>query len=340
MNSQLTKFGIVVCVSPGDYLFGKGTCASIRYFMPDTPIAVLVDGSVDTKTLEKTYQHLTVIRRENIDDPWLRQHSFGWGITKMLAFFYAPFEYFLYLDSDTVLWGNICNRIDPTAYHYIADTPNHPQEKDISTEEVSTWFFDPEFVENTFPEFPWQQYCNQFMCPGVFFGSCHTFTLAEYKEILELKIKNPYSLHFGDMGFHNLMVFKKFHENQLKLGFADFQVIFPEFPPSELQQRFSFEAEQPKINPGDEQILHMPDKKPLVNNSECYAEPMTYFRLQFLKDSEGLTGEAAMQRLLKEDQEYFRLRQQALFRKRLGVIKKLLGGNRAEWKRMIQRLSH
>ena len=117
-------------------------------------------------------------------------------------------------------------------------------------------------------------------------------------------------------------------------------MIFPEFSPSELQQRFSFEAEQPKIKPGDEQILHMPDKKPLVNNPDCYAEPMTYFRLQFLKDSEGLTGDAAMQRLLKEDQEYFRLRKQALFRKRLGVIKKLLGGNRAEWKRMIQRLSH
>ena len=84
MHSQLAKFGIVVCVSPEDYLFGKGTCASIRYFMPDRTIAVLVDGSVDTRSLENTYQHLTVIRRENIDDPWLRQHSFGWGITNFI----------------------------------------------------------------------------------------------------------------------------------------------------------------------------------------------------------------------------------------------------------------
>ena len=337
MNVESLNFGIVVCVSPGDYLFGKGTCASIRHFMPDVPIAVLVDGQVDTTLLEKTYDRLTVIRKANVDDPWLREHSFGWGITKMLAFFYAPFEYFLYLDSDTILWGNICDRIDPAQYDYIADIPNHQGKSEISREEVGTWFFDPDFVEATFPDFPWQQYQNQFMCPGVFFGSQHTFSLEEYKDMLSLKLKNPYSLHFGDMGFHNLMVFKKFHENQLNLGFADFQVIFPEFSQNELRQRFSVSDNQPQVIPGDEQILHMPDKKPLVNNPECYSEPMTYFRLKFLEDSEGLTGEPAMQRLVEEDQDYFRLRKQSLLRKRLGMMGRLLQGNRAEWQHFLQR---
>ena len=33
----------------------------------------------------------------------------------------------------------------------------------------------------------------------------------------------------------------------------------------------------------------MPDQKPLVDNPRCYSEPMTFFRLQYLKDTEGMT---------------------------------------------------
>ncbi|MFM7471320.1 MAG: hypothetical protein ACKO5P_07430 [Nodosilinea sp.] len=249
MNTNLYPFGIVVCVSPGDYLFGKGTCASIRYFMPEVPITLLVDGAVDTDPLEKTYQQIQVIRKNDIDDPWLREHSFGWGITKMLAFFYAPFEHFLYLDSDTILWGDIRQRIQPDQYNYIADIPYRKAGADVSTQEISTWFFDPAFVEKQFPDFPWSQYRNQFMCPGVFFGSRHAFTVPEYKEMLALKLKHPYFLHFGDMGFHNIMVFRKYHQGKLNLGFADYQVIFPDFPQTELRQRFAFEAGSPVVNP-------------------------------------------------------------------------------------------
>lgn len=153
MNPNLLHFGVVVCVSPGDYLFGKGTCASIDYFMPDVPITLLVDGSIDTSRLEETYQQIQVIRKEDIDDAWLRENSFGWGITKMLAFFYAPFEHFLYLDSDTILWGDIRQRIQPDEYDYIADIPYRRKEGDVSTEAISTWFFDPVFLERSFPIF-------------------------------------------------------------------------------------------------------------------------------------------------------------------------------------------
>lgn len=334
------RFGVVVCVSAGDYLFGQGTCASIRYFMPEVPIILLVDGSVDTTLLERTYQQVQVIRKSDINDPWLRKHSFGWGITKMLAFFYAPFEYFLYLDSDTVLWGDIRNRIQPDQYDYIADIPYRKTEADVSTQEISTWFFDPTFVEKTFPDFPWQQYRNQFMCPGVFFGSRHAFTLPEYKEMLALKLKHPYSLHFGDMGFHNIMVFRKYHQGKLNLGFADYQVIFPDFSQADLRQRFTFEAGCPVVRAGDEQILHMPDKKPLVNNPDCYSLPMTYFRLKFIEDAEGLTGEAAMNKLLAEDREYFRLRRKSLRRQRLNIVRKLLMGHPEEWRRLTHRLGN
>ncbi len=141
------------------------------------------------------------------------------------------------------------------------------------------------------------------------------------------------------MGLLNLMVFQAHHLGDIQLGFADFQVIFPDFSQHQLRRRFDFKDGQPVINLGDVQILHMPDKKPLVNNPDCYSLPMTYFRLKFLEDTEGLTGDAAMARLLQEDTQFYNLRRQSLRNHRLRLAKKLLTGHPGEWRRLAARLT-
>jgi len=336
MANLIHPFGVVVCAAPGDYLFAKGTCASIKYFMPNTPIALLVDGNIATEPLEKTYG-VQVIRRSDINDPWLRKHSFGWGITKMLAFWYAPFAHFLYLDSDTVIWGDVAQKLPLGQYDYITDIPFHG-EKTPTAEHVKTWFFEPTVVGEKFPDFPWRDYISQYACTGTFVATRNMFTVQEYRTVLEFSEQYPLTFKFGEMGLLNFMVFRAYHQKKLNLGLADFQVIFPDFPIETLRNRFEFIDGEPLVKPDDMQVLHMPDKKPLVNNPSCYSLPMTYFRLKFLHDSEGLSGETAMDRLLQEDQQFDWHRKRSLRNKRLGVVKKLLSGHLGEWRRMGKRL--
>ncbi len=336
MTNFDTTFGVVVCTSPNDYLFAKGTCASIHYFMPDVSIALLVDGNVDTKSLEQTYR-VKVIRKHDINDPWLRQYSFGWGITKMLAFWYAPFERFLYLDSDTVIWGNIVNKLNLKNYDYITDIPFHG-DKILTPDYVGTWFFEPSVIDTEFSEFPWRNYIHQYACTGTFVTGRGVFDVQEYRELLEFNERYPWTFKFGEMGLLNLMVFRAHDQKKIKLGFADFQVIFPDFQIEELRSRFQFKNNAPVVQADDIQVLHMPDKKPLVNSPHCYSLPMTYFRLKFLKDALGIIGDEAMTRLLQEDQEYHQLRKQSLKLSRISKIKMLVTGHPGEWRRLIRRV--
>ena len=321
-------------MSSGDYLFGKATCASIRHFMPEVPIAVLLDGDVDTTALERTYQNIQVIRKSDIDHPWLRENSFGWGITKMLAFWYSPFDHFLYLDSDTVVWGDLKESLPWSQFDYITDIPSKATASAV--EHVQTWFFEPDTLEREFPQFPWRNYVDQYACTGTFTARKNLFDVDEYRELLEFNDKHPQTFKFGEMGLLNFMIFRKHHESAINLGFEDFQSIFPELEKSELSKRFSFSESLPLLNSGDVQVLHMPDQKPLVENENCYSLPMTYFRLKYLEDAEGLTGEAAMQKLQIEDKQFIKKRKSKKNTARFRKVQRLLSLHPGEWRYFYQ----
>ncbi len=74
--------------------------------MPGHAVTLIIDGEVDTRAAEATYG-VRSITFERYSRARLRRLGFGWGTTKMLAFWYSPSEQFLYLDSDAVLWGNV-----------------------------------------------------------------------------------------------------------------------------------------------------------------------------------------------------------------------------------------
>jgi hypothetical protein len=328
----MTTFGIIIVTAPGDWLFAKGTIASSKYYMPEVPVALIVDGEIDTRRAEETYG-ITVVRKDNIDDSYLRENSFGWGITKMLSFWYSPFDTYVYADSDVIIWGSFENYFDFDSFDYIVSIPN-PINEPADIKAVRKWFFEPEYVEKRYPDFPWRKYAAQFVCSGVFAARRAVFSLEEYKDILKQSIDNPTVYKYGDMGFHNLMVFRDHHLRKLRLGFSDYQVIFPEYPMEELKQRFPFENGKPKVQQDDAKLLHMPDHKPLMDNLLCYSEPMTFFRLKFIKDTEGLAGENSLSRLKEEDAEYHRLRAEYLKREKHKKIRGLLRGNPGEWRRL------
>jgi hypothetical protein len=328
-----TRTGCVVLTSPFDWLFAKGCLASLRWFMPDLPVTLLIDGDVDSSAAERTYG-LKTLRKADIPDPWLRKHSFGWGLSKMVAAWHAPFERFLYLDADTVIWGDLCSKVCTNTHDVVWPIPK-PFQGDPH-DYVDKWFFQPAGVEAHWPQFNWKDHAKHYACTGTFLMRRNCLKLERYQELMEIGKDHPHLFKFGEMGLLNLMVFEAAQNGPLKVEQADFQVIFPDHPQDSLRQRFRFDGlGNPVVNQGDEQVLHMPDKKPLMDNPECYSKPMTFFRLKYLEDTEGVRGDQAIRRLALEDAEYHQLRRRFLGAQKRRKILGLIQGQPGEWRRLF-----
>jgi len=139
-------FGVVIACHAGDYFLAKGCCASIRYFLGNVPICLIVDGRLSARRLQEL-QGVRVITRDSVADATLRGRSFGYGLTKMVAFWLSPWKHFLYLDADTVVWGNVLKFASFDRADMVVDRPRF----DYSNDFISANFFDIDGVERHFP---------------------------------------------------------------------------------------------------------------------------------------------------------------------------------------------
>jgi len=101
MSSQ--DFGVIIACWKGDAHYALGCYASIRFFMPNTPVCFLYDGDLLPPVIA-AIPEVQYITRLTVKNRHLKERSFGPGFTKMVAFFESPFETFLYLDADTTVW--------------------------------------------------------------------------------------------------------------------------------------------------------------------------------------------------------------------------------------------
>ena len=131
------EFGVVIAVAPQHLHWAKGTCASVRYFMDDTPIWLLLDGEADTGSLERTYG-VNVLRRAEVGHPELVRLSFYSLSTKSAALWLAPFETYLFVDADAVVWGDMRQHADFDHFDFILNTPIG------DPEQVRNWVMDAE----------------------------------------------------------------------------------------------------------------------------------------------------------------------------------------------------
>lgn len=290
----MEDFGVIVICCDQDYFMAKGVCASIRHFLGDVPICLLVDGTFSVADAQKAYG-VKVINRLNMTHDVLKQRSFGWGTTRMIAFWESPFKHFLLVDADVIIWGNILKYANFKDYDVIIDRPC----SGYSREAVQEYFFDIPVFEANFPGFNWQN--RPFVCPAVLFGTRDIFTLEEYVEILDFKDKHPNVFKYGDMGFLNYMIFRAADRGRLRLGQEDIQFLVPDFPQEQAKKRFPMNETGPVVVDDEANVVHWCGPKPTLSSSNPYSEPMNFFRRKFLRDASGTTGLAAEALLQVED---------------------------------------
>jgi hypothetical protein len=264
--------GFSVACYQGDIPLLRGCLASIRHFAPDAPICLIADGDFSTRAFEKRYGAVT-IRRRDVKNKDLRQWSFGFGLTKMIAFWEAPFDVVFHLDADAVLWGDVRRNLPGVIPDLVFNEPHET----ITPYIQRTQYFDPERIFTIFPEFDWKEL--PYFQAGIVCVRRNHLDLDQYIRCLELQRAHPDLLVNGDQGMLNLMVFSAFRSGRLKIDQAHLQTVVPVLEKEELLQRFRIGPEGP-VPWSKPTVIHWAGPKPFGNQPSIFAEPMDYFRLK------------------------------------------------------------
>jgi hypothetical protein len=266
-----TDFGVVIPAKSEHLHWVRGTCASVRYFMGDTPICVVLDGEEFPDELRTTYD-LEVVRREEVQPRELRELSFGSLKAKNAALWASPFETFLLLDADTVVWGDMRLLADFDHFDFVLDAGGREPLRSI---------MDVELVNAQFPHFRAKAHAPRYANTGAYFGRCGALDLDRYLHVLRRSREHP-RMFYGSQGALNFMLFTAVDEGKVRIHQRELQVMTGRTSREEVVSRFSFVDSTPLVV-GDPVVLHwVGSPKPRVRQrGSDYFKPMTHFRLEY-----------------------------------------------------------
>lgn len=149
-------FGFVTgCHAEDKFLVGA-TLTSIRNYCPDVPICLIADGGVDVSDLENQYD-LVVLRIDELPSEEMRKMIGGSYRAKLGAMWEGPFEFYVWLDSDACIWGDVTADINTELdFQILWSEVSIPGD----AVEIPSWlphyYFDPKKLERFDPEFDWR----------------------------------------------------------------------------------------------------------------------------------------------------------------------------------------
>lgn len=274
--SKGREFGISIPCYWGDVDLLSGCLASLRDFYPDTPVCLIPHGSVNIQYFLKRYG-CTYIAPESVH-PQLKKVSYGYGLTKMIAFWHSPFESFLHIDADTVCWGKFFDRNWMNDADFVANTSHEVVTADL----IRQQYFDTRVLPQR-----WKPVAvNEALLfnSGTFGARRGLFSLEAYIELRSLMSEVPNAI-FTDQGVLNLFIQLQCGQvDSIRFHQRDLQVVVPVFSASELSTRFQIAKRVPEIAEGDKVLIHWAGPKPLrrVGRRAAFAAPMDYFRLRHI----------------------------------------------------------
>ena len=300
MNNN--NFGIIVTCCDRDFWMAKACCASIRYFMGDFPICLLIDGDIHPSKLIDKYG-VEILNKRNVNDNFLRENSFGYGITKMVAFWESPFDKFLLIDADTIIWGNLEKLFIKNEFDLITERTN----KNYSFDDISKWFFNPDKIKNIDPKFSYNS--NDFFSTGVLLAKKNIIKVEYYKEILDMSNNMPDLFKFGEMGFFNYMIIKQKNLGNISVGHLINHTNVCYYSINTLKEKYNIELINNSTSNYEPSIIHyVGNYRPYINSKVTYSNPFTFFRKKYIKDCYHTKLLANDYFLKLEEQTYFRPR--------------------------------
>jgi hypothetical protein len=273
-----SEIGIVTACHRDDLRNVKATIASARHFCPDNPFCLIADGEFDVSQIIDAYPEIHILRTTEIDDPFIRQYCIGNPRAKLAALWHGPFERFIYLDSDAIIWGDIMARLNWTDEDFLVFWPEATEDAHRSW--MSEYYFDVDSLLRKDPDFSWRRH--PYFSSGAFASRRHAITKAQWLVCEQWREENPHLFSWTrDQGILNYLVFSGSDRKHLKVGQRDLQWIPVHRGISESKHKLYTSLRSFPENVPVAWIVHFCGSKPDVHRMSSYSRPFTASKLQF-----------------------------------------------------------
>jgi hypothetical protein len=271
-------FGFVTGCHAGDKFMVQATLASMRYYCPDVPICLTVDGDFDVSDLEKEYQAI-ILRIGELPSAEMRKLTAGGFHAKHAAMWEGPFEFYVWIDSDAIVWGDFTSQVRTDVdFQIFWSEISVPAD----TIEIPLWLpyfqFDPIKLRQLDPEFDWRGHA--YFSAGVFACRRNAIPFERYAEVEAVSRQVPGMFEFGDMGILNYLVHAMTQRGEITSAMTDLQHIWVHHGKEELMQdctgagwHFPKEIRRPRV-------AHFCGRKPFLFYRDTYSRPFTIARLE------------------------------------------------------------
>jgi len=282
-------FGFVTGCHAGDKFMVQATLASMRHYCPEVPICLVVDGSFDVSDLQHEYG-LIVLRISELPSNEMRGLMNGNARAKHAAMWEGPFEFYVWLDSDAIVWGDFTPQVRTDD-----DFQIFWSEISIAADatEVPPWlphfYFDPGKLKTFDAEFDWRGHA--YFSAGVF--ACRR-DLIEFNKWLEVESwgKQTAGLFgdFSDQPLLNYFVHSMTQRGEIKNTLSNLQHTCQHHGKEELIKdcagagwHFPKEIRRPRV-------VHFCGRKPFLFSQDTYSRPFTIARLEHHRRRLGEVG--------------------------------------------------
>jgi hypothetical protein len=271
-------FGFVTGCRAEDKFMVQATLASMRYYCPAVPICLLVDGAFDVSDLVKEYD-LIPLRVADLSSPDMRKLIGGDYRAKLAAMWEGPFDYYVWLDSDAIVWGDFTAqiRMDVDFQIFWSET-SIP----LEATEIPAWlphfYFDPMKLLRFDPNFEWRGHA--YFSAGAFACRRNAIPFDVWDRAESWARQSPGLFAWGEMGMLNYLVYAMAQRKELKIGVSDLQHIGEHHGIDELKQDcadsnwyFPKTIRRPRV-------AHFCGRKPFLFDRDSYSRPFTIARLE------------------------------------------------------------
>jgi len=292
-------FGFATGCHAGDKFMVQATLASMRHYCPKVPICLTVDGDFDVSDLEEEYD-LIVLRISELRSKGMRNLVSGNGRAKLAAMWEGPFEFYVWLDSDAIVWGDFTPQVRTDIdFQIFWSEISIPADATESPAWLPHFYFDPKKLRRFDPEFDWRG--NAYFSSGAFGSRRDAIPFGTWTEA-ELWSKETPGL-FGDFyeqPLLNYFVHSMTQRGDLKVAVSDLQHISGHHGVDELEQdcadsnwHFPQKVRRPRV-------AHFCGRKPFLFDRQSYSRPFTIARLEHHRRHHGELG--AWLAVLNEEQ--------------------------------------
>lgn len=286
MKAQ-APFGFVTGCHAGDKFMVQATLASMRHYCPNIPICLVVDGDFDVSDLEKEYR-LIVLRVSDLPSAEMRNLIANNYRAKLSAMWEGPFEFYVWLDSDAIVWGDFTSQIRQDVDFHIFWKEAEKMATPPAPDGFKHFYFDPEKLRQLDRQFQWQG--NNYFCSGTFACRRNIISFEEWTKVEEWCRQVEGLFAWGEMGMLNYLVHAKAQRGEIKIDSTDLQHVWAHHGKDELIEdckgngwHFPKQIRRPRV-------AHFCWRKPFLYDSKAYSRPFTIARLEHHRRHHGDFG--------------------------------------------------